>query len=448
MRQPIPDLTARDVYRPRNPRASDYYKCVASHFEELEQVWDDQYAPRFGFWRPHVMDVIQRYLDCGDLHCGFARVKCADCGHEYLLGFSCKKRQFCPSCHQKRVVEYGEWLLGNVLKDVPHRQWVFSIPKRLRIYFLYDRKLLSKLSRCGWNVIRACLGSISSEDGAKPGATIAVHTYGDFLNYNPHIHAIVPDGCFLDGGDFRMAPWPTPKDLGEAFRHEVLSMLKKEGKITDAVIENMMSWHHSGFHVHIGERIWPDDEQGLENLARYIVHACFSQERMVYIPVDESADGAAKVIYTAKDGRTRKTFDALDWLAHLVTHVPGRYEQTVRYYGYYSNKSRGLRKKAQTDDDIPVIVKNETSSKEWRQNWARLIQKIYKVNPLICPKCQGEMKIIAFIEDEQVIKKILKHLGLWETHNHDPPIENLTHIPELTDDDDYSQLPAVDYWLQ
>ena len=70
------------------------------------------------------------------------------------------------------------------------------------------------------------------------------------------------------------------------------------------------------------------------------------------------------------------------------------------------------------------------------------------VNPLICPKCQGEMRIIAFIEDEQVIKKILKHLGLRETHNHDPPLGNLTHIPEMTYDDDYSQLPAVDYWLQ
>ncbi|MCP4119683.1 MAG: hypothetical protein GY737_30635, partial [Desulfobacteraceae bacterium] len=37
-----------------------------------------------------------------------ARVRCEDCGHEYLLAFSCKRRQFCPSCHQKRVVEYGE----------------------------------------------------------------------------------------------------------------------------------------------------------------------------------------------------------------------------------------------------------------------------------------------------------------------------------------------------
>lgn len=167
-----------------------------------------------------------------------------------------------------------------------------------------------------------------------------------------------------------------------------------------------------------------------------------------FYPVAEATDGAAKVIYTSKDGRTRKTYDALDWLAHLVTHVPGRYEQTVRYYGYYSNKSRGMRKKAEADDDIPVIVKNEMSSKEWRQNWARLIQKVYEVDPLICPKCQGEMRIIAFIEDEALIKKILKHLGLWETRNHDPPARNDTHTPELTYDDDYSQIPAVDYWLQ
>jgi hypothetical protein len=67
----------------------------------------------------------------------------------------------------------------------------------------------------------------------------------------------------------------------------------------------------------------------------------------------------------------------------------------MRYYGYYSNKSRGLRKKAETDDDIPVIVKNEMPSQEWRQNWARLIQKIYEVDPLISPKCQGEMRILS-----------------------------------------------------
>ena len=146
-----------DVYQPRDPKASAYYRCVEDHFEQLEAVWDERYQRRFGFWRPYVSDVIRRYLDCGDLHFGFARVKCEDCGHEYLLAFSCKRRHFCPSCHQKRVVEFGEWLCAEVLKFVPHHQWVFSIPKRLRIYFMFDRKLLTKLSHCAWKVLNMYL---------------------------------------------------------------------------------------------------------------------------------------------------------------------------------------------------------------------------------------------------------------------------------------------------
>lgn len=100
-------------------RRRGYNKCVESHFEKLERIWDDKYAARFEFWREYVLKVIYQYLECGDLHFGFARVKCEECGHEYLLAFSCKRRHFCPSCHQKRVVEYSEWLLGNVLKKVP-----------------------------------------------------------------------------------------------------------------------------------------------------------------------------------------------------------------------------------------------------------------------------------------------------------------------------------------
>jgi len=95
--------------------------------------------------------------------------------------------------------------LTNVLKDVPHRKWVFSIPKRLRIYFLYNRKLLAKLSVCAWNVMNAYLKSVVSDTDAAPGASIAVETYGDFLNFNPHLNAITTDGCFLDDGSFKTA---------------------------------------------------------------------------------------------------------------------------------------------------------------------------------------------------------------------------------------------------
>jgi hypothetical protein len=55
---------------------------------------DEHFSRQYGFWRPYVEQVIYRYLDCGDLHNGFARVKCKDCGHEYLLAFSCKRYRF------------------------------------------------------------------------------------------------------------------------------------------------------------------------------------------------------------------------------------------------------------------------------------------------------------------------------------------------------------------
>jgi hypothetical protein len=63
---------------------------------------------------------------------------------------------------------------------------------------------------------------------------------------------------------------------------------------------------------------------------------------------------------------------------------------------------------------VPYILEPNESSKERRKKWSRLIQKIYEVDPLICLKCSGEMKVISVIEDEEVIKKILKHLEMWD----------------------------------
>jgi len=167
-------------YRPRHPQDSDYYHCVEDYFEALMQIYDDRFSKDYGFWRPYIEKVIYRYLDCGDLKNGFARVKCKDCGHEYLLAFSCKRRHFCPSCHQKRVVEFGEWLCMDVLKKVPHRHFIFSLPKILRRYFLYDRKLLAGLSRCAWESLKVFMRQAVPEKAPLPGAVIAMQTFGDF----------------------------------------------------------------------------------------------------------------------------------------------------------------------------------------------------------------------------------------------------------------------------
>lgn len=465
-----------ESYNPRSPRKSQYYRCVESHFEELERVWEERYQHKYGYWRPYVMDVIYKYLDCGDLHQGFARVKCSDCQHEYLLPFSCKRRHFCPSCHQKRVVEFGEFLYEEVLQQVPHRQWVFSIPKRLRPYFLYDRTLLRKLSQCAWKILSCYLEKGVVIEDPMPGAVIAVQTFGDFLNFNPHLHIIATDGCFGKDGSFMRAVVPNAAHLEPLFRLEVLKMLKREGKITDVVIENMDTWHHSGFHVYCGDVIQPDDEDGLERLARYVIRAPISQERILYVAASETTHGISQVIHMGKNSSLQEQFTALDWLARLVTHIPNKGEQLVRYYGFYSNKARGVRKKMETakaeglETSTPVLslMENSLSRKAFRRNWARLIQKIYHADPLLCTKCNGTMRIISFIEEEAAIKKILKHLNLWMPNIHDPPEHSKsaagTHFSNILEinldaslqvvqeeiishmpyEDDYSQLTPYD----
>ena len=78
---------------------------------------------------------------------------------------------------------------------------------------------------------------------------------------------------------------------------------------------------------------------------------------MTYVAAQDTSDGIAKVIYQSKDAKTTKTFDALDWLAQLVAHIRNKGEQMVRYYGFYSNKSRGLRKKAGTEEGCKHVKK-------------------------------------------------------------------------------------------
>ena len=82
---------------------------------------------------------------------------------------------------------------------------------------MYDRKLLSKLSRCAWSVLSAYLKHVVQDDNATPGAAIAVQTFGEFQNFNPHLHAIVSNGCFSKGGDFHMTPRFILEDQTEIF---------------------------------------------------------------------------------------------------------------------------------------------------------------------------------------------------------------------------------------
>ena len=156
-----------------------------------------------------------------------------------------------------------------------------------------------------------------------------------------------------------------------------------------------------------------------------------------------------KVVYQAKDGKSIRAFPALEWLAAMCSHIPNKGEQTVRYYGRYSDVSRGKRQKTGDGDVIPCILEPEGDVKVLRRNWARLIQKIYAVDPLVCPKCKGAMRIISSIEDPSIIRAILEHLGLWLVRSRPPPkihappvcVHNTGRPTASCITDEHSQLP-------
>ncbi|MCY7308276.1 MAG: transposase zinc-binding domain-containing protein [Rhodoferax sp.] len=64
---------------------------------------------------------------------GFQRLRCADCGHDRGLAFSCKRRGFCPSCGARRMSQSAAHLVDRVIPQVPERQWVLSLPLPLRL---------------------------------------------------------------------------------------------------------------------------------------------------------------------------------------------------------------------------------------------------------------------------------------------------------------------------
>jgi hypothetical protein len=130
-------------------------------------------------------------LKCGILHYGFARLKCQGCGRDRFLAYSCRTRQFCPSCAAKRSAAFTDWVASEVLEPVSHRQVVFTIPKVLRPVFRKNRKLLGLLCRCAWDTLKEMHQGTFPEEDVRGAAVIAVQTAGDQLGWHPHLHALV-----------------------------------------------------------------------------------------------------------------------------------------------------------------------------------------------------------------------------------------------------------------
>jgi len=410
------------IYRQRHPQKSALYQCLEQYWEEFQQAYTPLYEKDYGPLRPVVEKTVERFLECGVLRHGFARIRCGNGHEEYLLAFSCKTRYFCPSCQAKRVAAFVEWVAEEILEPVDHRQLVWTIPRVLRPTFRRERRLLGELARCAWKTLQEYTEAHSPDPAAAPGAILAIQTYGDQLNWHPHLHSLVSNGYWDRQEQFHPFGPLDYEVLTRLFQHQVLNLLISQCRLSREFADRLRSWHPSGFQVYCGRPVDRDDQPALERLSAYIVRPSFAGTRLQY----QTETG--QIQYRTNKGLTR-CLDALDWIALVTSHIPDPHQQMVRYYGRYSNASRGKRRKQSLPPPRATAVDSSPQpqspaqhfARRRRRNWARLLKKIYEADPLTCPSCGSQMEIIAFIQEWSVIRKILQHLQLWERPPRSPP---------------------------
>lgn len=261
-------------------------------------------------------------------------------------------------------------------------------------------------------------------------------------------HGLLTCGAFTPQGEFLELPELDMARLEAAWQEAVFALYLSEGKIEPEVVENMRTWQHSGFSVDQSVFLPAGDQQGIERLVRYMTRCPFSLSRLVKVTE------TGRVVYKAEkqacrafpdpggDGlasgpkRNFQILSPLDFLAEFTQHIPPKGAHLIRYYGWYSNKSRGMRNKAQAEQAekaaTPSCGDDASGAAPTRcsRTWAMLIKRVYEVDPLSCPRCGSEMKVVAFIDPRapsrsdgrgEVIERILRHCGLWRESAPRPP---------------------------
>ena len=159
-----------------------------------------------------------------------------------------------------------------------------TIPKRLRIYFRFDRSLLGDLCRAAARTVITVYRAASGRPDAVPGMVGAIQTFGQLAHFHPHIHALVSQGVFLpETGAFLPLPKLATEPFLKLWEQEVFALLLREGKITQEVVQNIRSWKHSGFSVDQSVRLEAGDQAGIQRLIQYFLRCPFSQARMIEV---------------------------------------------------------------------------------------------------------------------------------------------------------------------
>ncbi|WP_233262306.1 transposase [Vitiosangium sp. GDMCC 1.1324] len=360
-------LTGGHAYRRRPPEKTLLYRAVQ---ENLASLRDE--AAELGRGLPrHVDRDFARYLECGVLAHGFARVWCGTCKDDLLVAFSCKGRGVCPSCNARRAHVTAAHLVEQVLPQVPYRQWTLSFPHRVRWVLLKDAGLLSEVLGVFLRALFALQRRRARRLGTRGGQTRAVtftQYFGSALQLTPHFHSVVPDGVWVPLDDevrFVLLPPPSQEEverLVAVVRTRVLRLLERRGVLPAEGPEDAKQAYqvHSlqqrlrfagpdvkppprrvprcayleGFSLHANTHLHANDREGLERLCRYGARGALALERF-----EEGEDGA--ILYRMKrpmpDGATHLRFSGLKLLRRLAALVPPPRSNLVRYHGVFAS---------------------------------------------------------------------------------------------------------------
>jgi len=425
-------------FTPRSPTETSLYRIVYQERENLEYCWDELFEHVYGPLKSYVLKALDAYLDCGIFRHGCARLCCEQCGHSELLAFSCKTRNLCPSCDAKRAAIFAENVHQNILPNLPIRHLVWTIPKMLRGFYRFDSELRGEFFLATWNSwLEYCKMMFPEIDQLKTAAVMSMHLAGSMLNWHPHLHSLCLSGVVNKQGEFQLLPEIDTAWLEKRFAQKLKTSLQKSTIDCSEHISIIDSWEeHSGFNIHAGEIIEPEEQDSRLFLARYLLKCPIALNKIELI--EEPLSTTVRYYKETDDEAEFRDFSPLEFLAQLTRFVLSPSEQSIRFYGLASPRTRGALRKSRSalnaiyncyqpnslelnnldsancepetinlPDNCPLPERRPIS-----RHWAHWIAKIFELDPLQCPKCQGRMKVKAIIHKPSEIERICNHIGI------------------------------------
>jgi hypothetical protein len=255
------------------------------------------------------------------------------------------------------------------------------------------------------------------------------------------------DGAFSDDGAFHPLERWDGDAIMELFRERLLSRLIERHAISQELARKLLAWRHPGFSAHVGDAIPFEDQKAIEDVACYIVRNPLSLKKLVVrrarvnrarlswrnrcaIP---GLDGQKAVLYRSRMnpslGRNFEALGPLEWLARLADHIPDLDKHRTHFHAPYANRLSSAR----PCEERGPQKQEEDQPKKRRcsPSWARLIAKVFQADPLVCKRCGGPFKVVAYITDTVAIRRILDHLGLTPgPQQKPPPVREVLRVAE------------------